>query len=170
MTFIYVTHDQEEALTMSDRIAVMNAGRIEQMDTPVEIYNRPRTRFVADFIGDTNLLTGTVEGEHLVVGGERIPLPRTSDLRAGEKAHLSIRPEMVTVVTKEGGSPGDGRPLLKGTVEATLFVGSVWKTMVKLPGGSMIVASEPPGSHGYIEPGTAVSVGWEVESAVVLSE
>ncbi|MFS8067224.1 MAG: ABC transporter ATP-binding protein, partial [Byssovorax sp.] len=84
MTFIYVTHDQEEALTMSDRIAVMKAGQIEQLAPPVEIYNRPRTRFVADFIGDTNLLSGTVVDGHIVVDGAEIPLHGTAEVIPGE--------------------------------------------------------------------------------------
>jgi spermidine/putrescine transport system ATP-binding protein len=170
MTFIYVTHDQEEALTMSDRIAVMKAGQIEQLAPPVEIYNRPRTRFVADFIGDTNLLSGTVAGGHIVVDGAEIPLHGTSEVIPGEKAYLSIRPEMVTVHTGAK-APGDAaRPSLEGKVEETIFMGSLWKTIVRLPGGSRIVASEPPSSHGYIAPGTAVSVVWEAERAVLLPE
>lgn len=170
MTFIYVTHDQEEALTMSDRIAVMKAGQIEQLAAPVEIYNRPRTRFVADFIGDTNLLSGTVVGGHIVVDGAKIPLHGTAEVIAGEKAYLSIRPEMVTVHTGAK-APGDGaRPSLEGKVEETIFMGSLWKTIVRLPGGSRIVASEPPSSHGYIAPGTAVSVVWDAERAVLLPE
>ncbi len=170
MTFIYVTHDQEEALTMSDRIAVMKAGQIEQLAAPVEIYNRPRTRFVADFIGDTNLLSGTVVGGHIVVDGAKIPLHGTAEVIAGEKAYLSIRPEMVTVYTGAK-APGDGaRPSLEGKVEETIFMGSLWKTIVRLPGGSRIVASEPPSSHGYIAPGTAVSVVWDAERAVLLPE
>ena len=170
MTFIYVTHDQEEALTMSDRIAVMKAGQIEQLAAPVEIYNRPRTRFVADFIGDTNLLSGTVVGGHIVVDGAKIPLHGTAEVTAGEKAYLSIRPEMVTVHTGAK-APGDGaRPSLEGKVEETIFMGSLWKTIVRLPGGSRIVASEPPSSHGYIAPGTAVSVVWDAERAVLLPE
>ncbi len=133
MTFIYVTHDQEEALTMSDRIAVMKGGQIDQLAPPVEIYNRPRTRFVADFIGDTNLLSGEVDGEHLTVDGAKIPLHESAGVKAGEKAYLSIRPEMVTVHTG-GKTPEDGaRPSLEGTVEETIFVGSVWKTIVRLP-------------------------------------
>jgi spermidine/putrescine transport system ATP-binding protein len=170
MTFIYVTHDQEEALTMSDRIAVMKGGQIEQLAPPVEIYNRPSTRFVADFIGDTNLLSGEVDGEHITVDGAKIPLHESAGVKPGEKAYLSIRPEMVTVHTG-GKTPEDGaRPSLEGTVEETIFMGSVWKTIVRLPGGSRIVASEPPSSHGYIEPGTAVSVVWEAERAVLLPE
>jgi spermidine/putrescine transport system ATP-binding protein len=181
MTFIYVTHDQEEALTMSDRIAVMNGGRIEQIDTPVEIYCRPRTRFVADFIGETNLLTGTVAagGEAMTVGGQRLPILKADNLPEGQEAHLSIRPEMVTVRIPKDGEPAAagahraGPPptaSLPGTVEETIFVGSVWKTIVKTAGGARVTASEPPGSHGYIAPGTEVSVEWAVGSAVVLPE
>jgi spermidine/putrescine transport system ATP-binding protein len=174
MTFIYVTHDQEEALTMSDRIAVMNAGRIEQIAAPVEVYNRPRTRFVADFVGETNLLAGTVEkadGEgHLLVDGERIPIKGADEFKAGQRAHLSIRPEMVTVTLQSEGKEREARPALEGTVEETIFVGSVWKTIVKLKGGARIVASEPPSSRGYLAPGTAAYVGWEPARAVVLVE
>jgi hypothetical protein len=75
---------------------------------------------------------------------------------------------MVTVHVGEGGAPSG--PRLRGEVERTIFVGSVWKTIVALPGGARIVASEPPSSHGYIQPGTAVSVSWGVESAVLLAE
>jgi spermidine/putrescine transport system ATP-binding protein len=176
MTFIYVTHDQEEALTMSDRIAVMNGGKIEQVAAPVEVYNRPRTRFVADFVGETNLLAGTVEkeradgAEHLRVNGERIPVQGAAEFKAGEKAYLSIRPEMVTVTLLSGGEPLSAGPALSGAVEETIFVGSVWKTIVKLPGNAKIVASEPPSSHGYLEPGTAVLVGWDSARAVLLTE
>jgi spermidine/putrescine transport system ATP-binding protein len=172
MTFIYVTHDQEEALTMSDRIAVMKGGQIEQLAAPVEIYNRPRTRFVADFIGDTNLLSGTVHGDYILVDGVRIPLNDAAEVIPGGRAYLSIRPEMVTVHTGARAPGDDARPSLEGTVEETIFMGSVWKTIVKLPGGSTtrIVASEPPSSHGYIAPGTAVSVVWEAERAVLLPE
>jgi spermidine/putrescine transport system ATP-binding protein len=172
MTFIYVTHDQEEALTMSDRIAVMNGGRIEQIDSPVEIYCRPRTRFVADFIGDTNLLTGTVAagGDALSVGGRKVPIQKAENLPEGKEAHLSIRPEMVSVRVWNAGSVAAGRASLAGTVEATIFVGSVWKTIVKTADGGRVTASEPPSSHGHMEPGAEVSVEWAVESAVVLPE
>ncbi len=175
MTFIYVTHDQEEALTMSDRIAVMNAGRIDQIGSPVEIYCRPKTRFVADFVGETNLLTGTVPhgGTSLSLAGTPVPITPTAPLPEGTEAHLSIRPEMVTVQTTTSETTSDTnskQASLTGTVEETIFVGSVWKTIVRLPGGGRLTASEPPTSHGYIPPGTPVTATWSAESAVVLSE
>jgi spermidine/putrescine transport system ATP-binding protein len=169
MTFVYVTHDQEEALTMSDRVAVMNAGRIEQIDAPVAIYNRPKTRFVADFIGETNLLSGDVvrEGDShaLAVDGARIPIDTGVPLEAGTSVFLSVRPEMVSV--KKAGAAADGISLA-GIVEETVFVGSVWKTMVRLSGGARVIATEPPASHGHIAPGTPVVVGWSPPDGVVL--
>ncbi|MDC3981151.1 ABC transporter ATP-binding protein [Polyangium jinanense] len=170
MTFVYVTHDQEEALTMSDRVAVMNGGRIEQIDAPVAIYNRPKTRFVADFIGETNLLAGEVfrdgSAHAFSLGGARIPIEPDAVLEAGHRISLSVRPEMVSVRKADDGEiQGVALP---GTVEETVFVGSVWKTVVRLAGGERVVATEPPATHGHIEHGTSVVVGWNPKSAVVL--
>jgi len=173
MTFVYVTHDQEEALTMSDRIAVMNAGQIEQIDAPVALYNKPRTRFVADFIGDTNLLEGEAraEGDARVfsLGDERFPIVPDFELSGSSAVCLSVRPEMISVREGKKGAGESGAVALPGKVEETVFVGAVWRTIVRLAGGERIVATEPPASHGYIEPGTPVVVGWAPESAVVLS-
>ncbi|MDI1429389.1 ABC transporter ATP-binding protein [Polyangium sorediatum] len=170
MTFVYVTHDQEEALTMSDRVAVMNGGRIEQIDAPVAIYNRPKTRFVADFIGETNLLAGEVHREGsshaFSLGGARIPIEPDAVLESGRGISLSVRPEMVTVRKAEG-HESEG-VVLPGTVEETVFVGSVWKTVVRLKSGERVVATEPPATHGELEQGTSVVVGWNPKSAVVL--
>ena len=113
ITFVYVTHDQEEALTMSDRIAVMNRGRVEQLGTPEELYERPTTRFVADFIGTTNLLTGTVESvdaEHAIVrlaSAEPCVVGR-ADLVVGRSIELSIRPESVELRPPGGTSYSAG--------------------------------------------------------------
>jgi spermidine/putrescine transport system ATP-binding protein len=179
LTFIYVTHDQEEALTMSDRIAVMNGGKLEQVATPVEIYDRPRTRFVAGFVGETNLLSGTVEregeGALLAALGERIPIECPPDVQAKDTISISIRPEAITVRASGDGDnaarPGNAaRVSLQGTVEETIFVGSMWKTIVSLAEGVKVVATEPPVSHAFIAPGTAVRVEWEAGRAVVLSE
>ena len=99
ITFIYVTHDQEEALTMSDRIVVMNKGRIEQVGTAHEIYERPQTKFVAQFIGETNLFEDVEilekNGNDYVVaiGSEKVSTDSMKDFKPGEKVHISIRPE-----------------------------------------------------------------------------
>lgn len=170
MTFIYVTHDQEEALTMSDRIAVMNAGRIEQIDTPVAIYNEPKTKFVADFIGETNLISGSVarDGDTytLALGDAHVAIEPRQFVEVGNTMWLSIRPEMVTVHKREQKSE---LPIaLPGEVEETVFVGAAWKTMVRLDAGPRLMATEPPSSHGYLEPGTKVKVGWLPRNGVVL--
>ena len=100
ITFIYVTHDQEEALTMSDRIAVMSKGKVLQIGRPVEIYERPNSRFVADFIGETNFLSGMVQesqGEKATVLLDQVNIPvqglRQGNLKPGDRAVISIRPE-----------------------------------------------------------------------------
>src|SRR5262245_25399418 len=104
ITFVYVTHDQEEALTMSDRIAVMRGGKVEQLGTPEELYERPRTRFVADFIGTSNLLSGAVEGLDGPCAVIRLSSGETcltaSDRRSvGEAVELSVRPEAIAFAT-----------------------------------------------------------------------
>ena len=134
ITFIYVTHDQEEALTMSDRIAVMHGGVLEQLDVPTEIYEHPKTRFVAGFIGETNIYDGkvvakdgdlltveTAEGNLQVVG---------SDFALGEEMHVSIRPEYLEVST----APVAGFTL-EGKIKDFIYQGSVVKTAVDLKGG-----------------------------------
>lgn len=170
MTFIYVTHDQEEALTMSDRIAVMNAGRIEQIDSPVAIYNQPKTKFVADFIGETNLISGlsTRDGDaySLTLGDAHVRIEPQQAIDAGKTVWLSIRPEMVSVQRRE--APSELPIVLPGEVEETVFVGAAWKTMVRLAAGPRMMATEPPSSHGYLEPGTKVTVGWLPRNGVVL--
>ena len=102
ITFVYVTHDQEEALTMSDRIAIMHAGRVEQLGTPEELYERPATRFVADFIGTTNLLRGTVEATDAVrlESGELAPVA-TDGRAVGTHLEISLRPESIALVPAE---------------------------------------------------------------------
>ena len=101
ITFVFVTHDQEEALTMSDRIAVMRAGRVEQVGTPTDIYDRPRSRYVADFIGETNFLEGRVHGDRVLLnGGGTLELDRT-EARTGPVS-LAVRPERASL-TREGG-------------------------------------------------------------------
>ena len=113
ITFVYVTHDQGEALTMSDRIAVMNEGVIEQLAQPRDIYEHPKTRFVAGFIGTSNLLGGTVtrtEAGSAVIefgDGERIIVP-APDARRGDKLEITVRPEKITLTSGESSNPGGG--------------------------------------------------------------
>jgi spermidine/putrescine transport system ATP-binding protein len=143
VTFIYVTHDQEEALTMSDRIAVMNAGRILQIGTPSEIYERPRDRFVADFVGQTNFLEGDILSA--VRGEVTVALPGSGEIRgqaqpgspsAGRVA-VAVRPERVFLREE---SP-EARPdwnRLEGTVEQVTYLGTHSHLSVRLPGGQIV--------------------------------
>ncbi len=136
ITTIYVTHDQEEALSISDRVAVMLAGRIEQIGSPFEIYNRPATPYVASFIGTLNLLPARVleAASGLVeVDGQRIRVAGSLDAAAGSELSLRIRPEAIAI---EGSSAaneaGDGRETLRGKLENLKFLGSIVRQVVAL--------------------------------------
>ena len=128
ITFIYVTHDQGEALTMSDRIAVMNEGRVEQLATPREIYEHPASRFVAGFIGTSNLLSGTVQsvtgqGAVLVDGDcQHVEVALRDGMRvaSGDPLELTVRPEKITL----GPQPGEGECRLRGTVAEVVYLGT----------------------------------------------
>jgi spermidine/putrescine ABC transporter ATP-binding subunit len=127
ITFVYVTHDQGEALTMSDRIAVMNAGRVEQLGTPREVYEQPRTRFVADFIGTSNLLTARadriVDGDALMVAGgeQRLVVPlRGAQAAAGETLDVTVRPEKIRIAAEMP----DADCRLLGRVDEVVYQGT----------------------------------------------
>ncbi len=144
ITFVFVTHDQEEALTMSDRIAVMSAGKIQQVGTAREIYIHPRNRFVASFIGETNFLAGTGEADALrLATGERVPAP---GLGATGTVTVSVRPEQLRL-----GPAGQG---LKGTVRSLVYFGTDTHCHLGLADGTEIVArlqSPASGDAGLAE-------------------
>ncbi len=139
ITFIFVTHDQEEALVLSDRIAVMRAGRIEQLGEAEALYERPRNRFVSQFLGSCNLFEGEIGGED---GGElRVSTPygtmyvgrREGDLAPGRKVTLAVRPEKVAIA-----SPGEaGTNKVPGTVEQLIYIGSETHYILSTPGGKL---------------------------------
>jgi putative spermidine/putrescine transport system ATP-binding protein len=160
LTLLYVTHDQEEALTMSDRIAVMRAGRIAQLGPPREIYDRPRSRFVADFIGDTNILEGTAEGAAIrLPGGWTSPLP--APLRVGPAA-AALRPERVRLAAQGAG-------LVDATVEEANFLGDSVLLKLLLPGGLALLARAPRDEDAArMAPGAVVGVTWRAEDPVPL--
>ena len=136
VTFVYVTHDQEEALTMSDRIAVMNHGRVEQLDTPAAIYERPLTRFVADFIGLTNLLPGRVaerEGTHVIVrldGGGLVRAEAPTGARPGTRVDVAMRPEKIQMSVDK---PAASANCLEGVVADLVYQGAMTEYQVELP-------------------------------------
>ncbi len=133
-TFVYVTHDQEEALTMSDRIAVMNGGVLEQLSTSEELYYYPQTKFVADFIGETNILEGKAMSADLAeIQGVIVPVP-VNNYPVGCDVQLFIRPEHISI------SPKAGR--LKGIISDMIFVGTNRKYIIEIPSGQRIIAAE----------------------------
>lgn len=168
ITFIYVTHDQEEALTMSDRICVMNGGNIEQIDVPHVIYNEPKTRFVADFIGETNLLEGQVvtegQGQVLLLEGERVALSHFAELLATEAVHVSIRPEHIDISRQAA-----PETILEGIVSEKIFVGTVYKVVVKLPSGKEVKVLTSAQLENEFEAGTKVYLSWKKERVSILS-
>ncbi|SME98020.1 spermidine/putrescine transport system ATP-binding protein [Tistlia consotensis] len=171
-TFVYVTHDQKEAITMSDRIAVINGGRIEQLDTVSAIYERPRTAFVAGFIGETNLLRGRLveaggETATVAVGEARLAVRPEAPLPRDTEVLVSLRPEKIRL----------GPPLpetanrLDGTVESIVYLGSHTRYRVQVPGvGGLDVDvqnAEPAAPH---EAGRPVTLGWQPAAAVVIPQ
>jgi len=133
ITFVYVTHDQEEALTMSDRIAVMNRGRVEQVDVPEEIYERPTTTFVAGFIGVSNLMPGSVATAGLVKldSGPEVAAD-TGKLGSGEGCAAVVRPEKLRVSLAAGAPPANGQPQVEGVVESSIYLGTATQIIVNL--------------------------------------
>ncbi len=168
ITFLFVTHDQEEALTLSDAIAVMHRGRLEQVGTPEQIYRRPRTRFVAEFIGSSNLIPGHVTG----VTGDAVEVTTAAGLRLGgvsegplpapgAAATLLVRPEAVRIA---GDSPPEGVPTLRGRVLDSVFLGDHYDLIVEAePGLQLKVHSTAPAS------GDAIRLWWRLEDAILLS-
>jgi spermidine/putrescine transport system ATP-binding protein len=174
ITFVYVTHDQEEALTLSDRIAVMNDGRLLQEGTPDEIYERPRTRFVADFIGQTNLFEGRVEktGEVIVVRADEGFLLRCSAadfVPSGRRVAVSIRPEsLMPAAARENGANR-----LEGTFARRTYLGDLVQYHVLLAGNREVVMQRQNDREDLAaawQIGEAVPITWEPASALVLMD
>ena len=170
-TFLFVTHDQTEALVMSDRIAIMNEGRIVQLGTPREIYTRPASVFASDFIGQTNLLRGTVLAtDGLVVtlevgAGQRVAAESPSALAPGGAATLSVRPEAIRV-SRDGASP-PASPGLSGTVAEIVYLGSSVRVAVASAGDLVIWADLRDEEAGGLEIGVAVRATWKPSAATI---
>jgi spermidine/putrescine transport system ATP-binding protein len=175
ITFVYVTHDQEEALTMSDRIAVMNRGRVEQIGVPEDVYERPATTFVAGFIGVSNLMPASVAGPGRVrldsgpeVQGE------TGELAAGEGCYAVVRPEKLRVDLVGEGESSNGLPQVEGVVESSLYLGTATQLLVGLgeqvrmtvlvPNADEAARQRLPGG------GARVALSWEPEHMHVVRD
>jgi spermidine/putrescine transport system ATP-binding protein len=177
ITFVYVTHDQTEALALSHRIAVMNAGRVEQLDAPSRIYGFPRTRFVADFIGHCNLLSGPVAGNAQgivtldVTGLGPVRVAASSTLMEGRPGTIALRPEKIRIeAAAPAGTPGNH---FRGTVSDLLYMGDVTVYIVDTPGGQRIealLANSASGRAKFFEVGDAVEMSWPVEAGHFIEE
>jgi spermidine/putrescine transport system ATP-binding protein len=168
ITFLYVTHDQEEALAMSDRMAVMDGGVVVQCGSPEDVYERPVKPFVAGFIGISNLMEGQVaDGGVRLAGGAQCAARVPEGVPDGTTVQLSVRPEKIVLdeVT-------DGMVRISGTVAERVYVGTATQVIVELPGGSRIVAleqnTERARSDDRWEIGHDVTVGWLPEHSLVL--
>ncbi|MFL5828269.1 MAG: ABC transporter ATP-binding protein [Thermoleophilaceae bacterium] len=147
ITFVYVTHDQEEALTMSDRIAVMNRGIVEQVDAPEAVYDRPRTTFVAGFIGVSNLMPGAVQsangnGAQVRLDSGALVSAPSDGLQSGERVHAVVRPEKLQLDPADNPSAGN-RPNVEGLLESSLYLGTATQVVVRLPDGVAMTVLVP---------------------------
>ena len=170
ITFIYVTHDQEEALTMSDRIIVMNEGLIEQIGSPSEIYERPKTRFIADFIGETNIFEGTVtrkDNDYIYVDchGQEVKAVILDDGDIEGKVYLAVRPEKMDVSTKVS----EDRSQLDCTFKEKIYVGSITKLVLTLPTGQEVIVNENETNRAIVEEGGVLQISWHPDDSVLLT-
>ena len=173
LTTIYVTHDQKEALSMADRIAVLRDGRIEQIGTPIDLYNRPINRFVAEFVGETNFIEGQVTGQKdgsWIVQSAAGAIRGTTPLEhvvAGASATISVRPEAVTI--GGNGTAADGMNRIEGTLVDTVYLGEFAQYEVQIAGGIVVKVlqqnprTEPP------PPGKKVTLEFNPADAIVLA-
>ncbi len=169
VSFVFVTHDQEEALTMSDRIAVMHHGHLLQVGTPAEIYEHPSSRFVAGFIGQTNLLDGTVRDRTTVVLGNGDPVAAPSSFSAGTKVAISLRPERVHLHLRDHPDAPD-RFHVDGIVEDIMFLGNALVYSVKVDWMHLEVRAENRPSVPRFAPGTEVAVSWAPDAVTVVED
>jgi spermidine/putrescine transport system ATP-binding protein len=175
ITFVYVTHDQEEALTMSDRIAVMNRGRVEQVAAPEDVYNRPATTFVAGFIGVSNLMPATVTGsdEVRLDQGQTISTP-TDGFSSGDRCHAVVRPEKLTVELGENGNGRPDQPRVVGVVASSLYLGTATQITVDLGEDVRMTVLVPNADEAERQRlpggGARVALSWEPEHMHLVRE
>lgn len=173
-TFIYVTHDQDEALSMSDRIAIMNRGRLVQLGTPSELYERPSSAFAADFLGESNFIQARVVERRngmLVcdVGGLRLLQRATSDaIPANASVALALRPENIALAAEEASARGENR--LRGRVIRKTYFGSVLALHIDAGPVGQLIVHVPGRREGFgYEPGQAVWLHWGAEATVIVA-
>jgi spermidine/putrescine transport system ATP-binding protein len=174
ITFVFVTHDQEEAMTISDRIAVMNKGRIEQLGPPEDVYERPATEFVAEFLGASNLLDGAYRGSEGVWGlvdldsGAKIRIPAGPDRHAGERVRVGVRPEKIAILAA-GDAPSATLNVIAGTLRSAVFAGVSYQYFFQTAEGREMSAFDRNSSGGAVaRPGDPVRLAWAPEHTFVI--
>ena len=171
ITFIYVTHDQEEAMTMSDRLAVMRNGRIEQVGPPEEVYENPQTQFVAGFLGASNLLEGELKEQRngtssvLLQGGDVVHMPSDrAPFQTGVDVLVGVRPEKITIAPENGPEPAAGSNSVTGLLRMSTYIGVSHQYNVEGPGGhEMTVWVQNLGTDPSPTPGERVRLSWQRE-------
>jgi iron(III) transport system ATP-binding protein len=170
ITSIYVTHDQTEAMALSDRVVVMNAGRVQQVGTPFEIYARPANRFVADFIGRVNFLDGRAvaagpSGVTIDVCGRSLEVPvQRMDVRVGEGATLVVRPETIRLTP----ASATGAETFAGTIRRAVYLGATAEYEIAWEGGTLLAVSGSPLEQGLLPEGTRVAFDFPASTVHVL--
>src|SRR6266446_10130199 len=172
ITVVYVTHDQSEALTMSDRIAVFNDGIVQQIDKPNALYEQPVNSFVAHFIGENNVLTGTVENIEqgycrvALASGGSVVAQAVNVAGAGAATSLSVRPERISILTDGAASEGPNR--LPATVQNTIYLGDHALAVLQVAGNEEFMVKLQPGAHGNLSHGQSVSITFRPEDCLAL--
>ena len=174
ITFIYVTHDQREALIMSDRIAVMNEGRIEQLGTPAELYDRPANRFVAAFVGESNFLEGRVEALEAKVAvvrlqGASVRAMAARALGVGDKVAIAVRPEKILFASARAAAAAPNLNRLRATVREVAFVGEMHRYLLDTECAAALTLKQQHRSGiSTPAPADAVVIEWSVEDTLVV--
>ena len=172
MTVVYVTHDQEEAMNMSDRIAIMNRGRIEQVGMPSEVYERPSNAFVGRFLGEANILDGTIDGLEgdcatLRVGG-LVLLARVRDaVTVGSRASLFVRPERVAIRLPGAGERSGNR--VEGHVRRVSFLGNIVRYLVEAAPSTHVMVDVQNDGRPPLAVDTAIALGWAMDDSLILA-
>jgi spermidine/putrescine transport system ATP-binding protein len=163
-TFVFVTHDQGEAMALADRIAIMNEGRVEQVGTAKQIYKQPASRFVADFIGESNLFAVDWSDGVVTTSLEKIPLP-SPDTRDSGSGTLMVRPESIRLTTASPNDPG-----LLGTVTMVSFLGNFTHVSIDCPAAEgPVIVEMPTEADEQIRVGCVVQLRWAPDAAVLLT-
>ncbi|MFG2309270.1 ABC transporter ATP-binding protein [Streptomyces sp. NPDC048566] len=169
ITFVFVTHDQDEALTMSDRVAVMSEGRVEQCGTPEDVYEHPASRFVASFMGTSNLVDGTYrDGKVVLEQGTTLPVGHREGIGEGSSVSVSVRPEKIWLSDFE-----PGMSVLRGVIRETVYCGATTTYLIEVAPGVTLAALEQNTARARMEDrwsgGETVDLGWRPEHCLLLA-